>query len=257
MPEILFLHGGPGLTAELERRQFGTTLPVHWWDQPRISDRSEQAFEALVDAAVAELERLSHRPHDRVSLLASCFGALLARALFDRMPERVGEITISGGIWDLRVGILRIGEWLAHRHDDAELEAQCRETAEQDSPEGYLSLLARVSATRGFLDSQWSPEAHALRNAMRALASTGRLVDWPTLQVVTMAALTCAPPLPLVRPHPRTVHILIGRFDPYFHESDIDAWGRLWPTAIVQVVDAGHFPHLELPPSAWMPQQQA
>ena len=65
-----FLHGGPGMTAELERRQFGATLPVHWWDQPHIDADDRLPFGTLVDATVAEVTRLSDARRGPVDLLA-------------------------------------------------------------------------------------------------------------------------------------------------------------------------------------------
>lgn len=38
------------MTAELERRQFGPSLPVHWWDQPLVRAGADRAFETLIAA---------------------------------------------------------------------------------------------------------------------------------------------------------------------------------------------------------------
>lgn len=256
-PRVLFLHGGPGLTAELERRLFGASLPVHWWDQPHVRCGTKKPFESLVDAAVAEVERLSYRPSLRIDLLGSCFGSLLARALVDRIPERIASVTISGGILDVRAGILRLGNLLAKGQRDLELEALCRETAARDSAELYFALLVRVSTMPAFLDCHWSSEAQALRNAMRALAASGRLIDWPTLQSVMTATLTSYQAFPVTLAFPGEVRILLGRYDPYFDESDVAGWTTLWPSATVEIVNAGHFPHLELPSRTWMPRRSS
>lgn len=63
---VLFLHGGPGMTAELERRRFGETLPVHWWDQPFVGPNAERPFQVLIDAAVTEVARISTECEDRI-----------------------------------------------------------------------------------------------------------------------------------------------------------------------------------------------
>lgn len=251
-PGVLFLHGGPGLTAELERQRFGTSLPVHWWDQPRVNSGTQRVLETLIEAAVAELTRLSIDQDGPVHLLVNSFGAYLARALVDRVPERIGAITIGSGLWDLRTAILRLASRFAERDDDADLEVACRTTASSNTPEPYLVLLARVAARPHFLDCYWGPAAVEPREAMKTLAAEGRLIDWPTYQAGLAEALAM-PQVPLASPHPGGVRILLGRFDPYFEESDTGAWKALWPTATVEIVEAGHFPHLELPPAAWMP----
>jgi pimeloyl-ACP methyl ester carboxylesterase len=249
---ILFLHGGPGLTAELERRQFGPSLPVHWWDQPLVRAGADRAFEALIDAAEVEIARLSTEREGRIDLLANSFGAYLARALVDRAPERIGAITICAGVWDLCTAILRLGWRFARAQEDEDLEAACRHAAGVDTPQSYFALFARISAMSGFLDCCWSPSASETRQAMKALAAEGRLVDWPTCQAVMTAALA-VPQSALAAPHQGEVRIVLGRLDPYFDDSDIAVWRALWPGATVEVVDAGQFPHLELPPSVWLP----
>lgn len=252
---VLFLHGGPGMTAQLERRQFGATLPVHWWDQPRVGQDTRRPYEMLVDAAAAEATRLCSNGYTgRVDLLANSSGAYLARALVDRIPERIGAITICGGVWDLSTALLRLGRYFARQCGDADLEAACCRAAEADIPEGYLALLAQVSTIPGFLDFYWSPSAGEPREAMKALAAEGQLIDWATCHAVMIAEIA-APQTPLAAPHPGGVRIVTGRFDPYFDDGDIEARKTLWPSAIVEIVDAGHFPHLELPPEVWMPRR--
>lgn len=250
-PEILFLHGGPGMTAELERRQFGAVLPVHWWDQPLVRCGAARPFDTLVDAACVQISRLSTERRGRVNLLANSFGAYLARALVDRAADQVGAITICGGLWDLCTAILRLGSHFARARNDTDLEATCREAAAADTPQSYFELFARVSALPAFLACYWSPSAHEHREAMATLANAGRLIDWPTCQSVMIAALA-TPQSAVPVKHDQPVRIISGRFDPCFDEGDIAIWQALWPGATVKIVDAGQFPHLELPPSVWM-----
>jgi pimeloyl-ACP methyl ester carboxylesterase len=250
--KVLFLHGGPGMSAELERRQYGASLPVRWWDQPRIPCGTERPYEALIQAAVDAAVQLSDEREDAIDLLASSFGAYLARALVERIPERIDSVTICGGVWDLTTAIHRLARRFVERHGDPDLETACREAAQADGPECQLALLARVAAIPGFLDCYWSPTAQGPKEAMQRLAAQGRLIDWPTLHSVMTAALR-SPQAPLRAAHRAEVRIVLGRCDPYFHPSDIEAWTTLWPAARVMMVEAGHFPHLELPPSVWLP----
>jgi pimeloyl-ACP methyl ester carboxylesterase len=240
------------MTAEIERRRFGTTLPVHWWDQPTVGPNAEQPFEVLINAAVTEVIRLSTERGDQIDLLANSFGAYVTRALVDRVPERIGAISICGGVWDLSTAILRLGFRFAERNGDEDLNGACRRAAQVDTPEGYVALLARIAAIPGFLDCYWGPSALEPRETMRSLAAEGRLIDWHTCQSVMTAALV-TPQIPLRSPHPGKVRVLLGRHDPYFDQSDVDGWKTLWPGVAVEVVETGHFPHLELPPSVWMP----
>lgn len=239
------------MTAEIERRQYGRTLPVRWWDQPRVGG-VDRAYEALVDAAANEVTRLSSELGATVNLLASSFGAYLARSLVDRVPEQIGSITVSGGVWDLRTAFLNLGLWFAARYDDVQFKKACTNAQAVGDLEAYGALLARVGAIPDYFECYWSAKAGGPREAMRALVTEGRLIDMPTFQAV-LADVLMVPQVPLSAPHPGGVRILVGRLDPYFHGRDISAWKGLWPGALVELVDAGHFPHLELPPADWMP----
>lgn len=255
-PRILFLHGGPGMTAELERRQLGAASRVHWWDQPKVGLEASCPLETIVEAASEELTRLCRECAGPVDLLANAFGAYLARALIERIPERIGAVTICSGVWDLATSILRLVWRFIRLGCDGDLERLSRQALARSTPESYFEIFARVSAMPGFLDCFWSPSAQEPREAMIALAAEGRLIDWPTCQAVMIATL--ARPYSVLPPSQRReVRILLGEFDPCFEERDTAVWQALWPKATVQVVQAGQFPHLELPPSIWMPGGEA
>lgn len=251
-PRVLFLHGGPGMTAELERRRFERGLPVHWWDQPAVPAGAVRPLDMLLDAASAEISRLHDRCHRRIGLLASAFGAYLARALLERVPDLIGPITICSGLWELSSAILRLGSRFALRSGDSDLENACRLAAETDTPQAYFALFARVSALPGFLECCWRFPAGELREAVKALAAEGRLINWSTCQAVMTAALA-APQAPAPVRQQQPTRIILGRFDPHFDYGDIVVCRRLWPGASVRVVEAGPLPHLELPPPVWMP----
>ncbi|MBS0337665.1 MAG: alpha/beta hydrolase, partial [Proteobacteria bacterium] len=70
----LYLHAGPGLSAAMERQWFGTTLPVHWWDQPVAAAADAQPYRSLLDAARAELVRLADTAGRPVDVIAHSFG---------------------------------------------------------------------------------------------------------------------------------------------------------------------------------------
>lgn len=184
--------------------------------------------------------------------MANSFGTYLARALVDRVPDHIGAITICSGVFDLRTAVLRLGWQVAQSHGDLGLQTSCRETADANTAQSYFGLFARVSAMPGFLECCWNPSVKEPREARKALAATGRLIDWPTCQAVMTAALA-TPQVALPGPRHEQVRILLGRFDPYFDDSDIAVWRTLWSGAIDDVVNAGQFPHLELPVSVWFP----
>lgn len=249
---VLFVHGGPGFTAELERRRYAASLPVHWWDQPRVLATAPKAYEKLIQAAVAELKRLSDRNGAPVALLVSSFGTYLACELLRRAAERVESVTISGGVFDSRLPFVRLGRYLARCKSDQAIAEASRAAEDPTDPAGIWTLIGRIAATPGFYDHYWAPGAHEQRAAMRVLAAEGPMFDPATFEAV-MNKLLSFGALAAPNGESRPTRVLLGRYDPLVDEADPSIWRVLFPSALIEVVDCGHFPHLELPPSAWMP----
>lgn len=248
--ERLFLHGGPGFSAALERCWFGHALPVHWWDQPRVTAGLAQPVEFLLDAIEAELERLTVA-RGPIGLLASSFGARLALELLQRRSLPVSSLTIVGGTLDPRQAYVRLGERLAEvRHDPAL--ARAAEVATATSDQAALwALIGAIASIPNLTDAYWGPAAQEQRELHRRLTDEGTLLDLPTFQAVMRQILS----RPLNERSPDEsvpVRVLIGRLDPMARSGDVAVWRRHFPHASILEVDAGHFPHLELPASAWL-----
>ena len=246
---VLFLHGGPGLTAVLERRRWGH-LPVHWWDQPRFSPGTQQAHEKLVRATLDELASLYEPDRTPVPVLASSFGAHLALTLMVRAPEQIGAVSIVGGIVDVRAALVQLGRRMAECKRDVTLADASDAAAREVEP--VWALIEHLFGLPGLLGCYWSPAARAQCQEMLDLAAAGGLLHGPTFQSVLREVFLR--PLPN---GPREWHapltVCLGRHDPYGTASDEKTWKQLLPYAQVSWVDAGHFPHLELNPSLWMP----
>ena len=248
---MLFLHGGPGLNAVLEKQRFGSTLPVDWWDQPHVSAEVDAPFEWLVDAAEKEVRRLFDVQAKPVALVANSFGAHLAVALIERVPKKIASLDILGGILDVRTAFVRLAQRISEVNGDADLKALSDHAKESGDNESLWALIAKLFTVGNLLDFYWSLNAQPQREAMKALAASGLLVHAATFQAVLADFLKRKPPAAPMFGGP--VRVLIGRFDPYARENDADLWRPMFPQATVQLVEAGHFPHLELPAKDWMP----
>jgi pimeloyl-ACP methyl ester carboxylesterase len=250
--QVLFLHGGPGLSAELERRQFGTSLPVRWWDQPHFETEQSGAFDRLVDAALNELSRLHDLEEKPVALLASSFGVHVALALIERVPAKIGHLSIVGGTLDLRMALVCLGLRVAEQNHDLSLAATSQSARQSTNSETLWALINRLFSVTNLFDFYWSPTAAAQRAAMNELAAKGTLFHLTTYQAVLNDFFTRSAPRPTE--WRGSANVLIGRHDPYALPNDAESWRGVLPQASVQFVEAGHFPHLELPPSVWMPE---
>lgn len=248
---VLFLHGGPGLTCQMERDLYGDSLPVHWWDQPHFEAEQSNAFGSLVDAAVEELHQLYDPDKRPVPLLANSFGAQLALALIARVPAKIGHLSIVGGILDLRTALVRLGVHVANENHNSSLAAASQRAQQSTDNATLWALIDSLFSVRDLLDFYWSPTAMVQRVAMNQLAARGALLHVPTYQAVLNDFITRALPPPVT--WRGSAQVCIGRHDPYALPSDAESWRRVLPQASVQFVETGHFPHLELPPSLWLP----
>jgi pimeloyl-ACP methyl ester carboxylesterase len=185
-----------------------------------------------------------------VALLSSSFGAHLALALIERLPAKIGHLSIVGGTLDLRTALVRLGLHIAAQNRDSSLAAASRRAQESTDNATLWALNDRLFSVTNLLDCYWSPAATAQREAMNQLAATGTLFHVPTYQAVLNDFMTRGPPLPVT--WRGSVNVWIGRHDPYALPSDAESWRVVLPQASVQFVEAGHFPHLELPPSLWL-----
>jgi pimeloyl-ACP methyl ester carboxylesterase len=235
----------------MERDQYGDSLRMHWWDQPHFEAWQPGAFDLLVDAAVEEVGRLGGPEEKPVALLASSFGAQLALALIARVPAKVGYLSIVGGILDLRTALVRLGLHVANHNHDSSLAAASQRAQQCTDSATLWALIGSLFSVKDLLDFYWSTTAMVQRVAMNQLAATGALLHVPTYQAVLNDFITRAPPPPVT--WRGSAQVWIGRHDPYALPSDAESWRRVLPEASVQFVETGHFPHLELPPSLWLP----
>ena len=249
--QVLFLHGGPGLSAVLERQRLGSTLPVEWWDQPHVDADVGAPFEWLVDATEKELSRLFEAQARPVALLANSFGVHLALALMERVPEKIRSVSVVGGILDVRTAFVRLGRRISEVSRDAELEVVSSRAEKIGDSETLWALIERLFTVTNLLDFYWSPEAGAQLDEMKALAARGSLVHVPTYLAVLRDFLEKRPGVP--PEFDGSVQVWIGRCDPYARPDDADLWRAVFPKASVEFVEAGHFPHLELAADVWMP----
>lgn len=251
MADHLFLHGGPGLSAALERQRFGKSLPVHWWDQPHVEADVVEPFEWLVGAAEKELGRLVEVQQKPVAVLANSFGVHLALALIERVPERIASLDIVGGVLGMRTAFVRLAQRISEVNRDANLKAVSDCAEETRDSESLWVLIEKLFTVANLLDFYWGPRAQEQCESMKALAASGALVHAATFQAVLGDFLERKPPPPPA--FGGSVRVLIGRFDPYARADDGQLWRAVLPQASVEFVDAGHFPHLELPVEIWMP----
>src|SRR6185312_14011656 len=219
----IFLHGGPGFSAELERRRYAERLPVHWWDQPRLASDAVRPFDALVEAAREQLVGLSERRGAPVTVLASSFGTFIARELLAAIPERIESVTFSAGLLDIRLPFVRWGRWRAKRLADPALETASQAAAVSNDPDVFWKLIGHIVAMPDFFDDYWGPESLPQRAAMNDMLSPAR----PSPARMPSGD---APEEDACATMEIPVRVLIGTHDLLAEKADVGAWRALFPS---------------------------
>ena len=114
-PTTLYLHGGPGLNCVVERAWFGENYPVIWWDQPRLSADTENAYQTTLDAAAEKLAEFHALQGQPVHVYGWSFGARFALDLANRTPEAIDTLTLLAPTLCLETAFERIARYLASK----------------------------------------------------------------------------------------------------------------------------------------------
>ena len=248
----LFLHGGPGFHARVERAWFGDALPIRWWDQPPSLPRDDAPMRALVAAAAGEVRALAAAAGTPVSLVAHSFGGQVARDLADTIPDSIGRIVLLGCAFDPASAYLRFGEALMAAGSGTEELA--RALAAARARLGGDVLLAVVAASFGApaaLRHYFAPRAETVAGRYIAELVAGTVIDFDTLAAVLRDRHGHAPAIsPSAFAGP--VEFVFGDADPVCApEADLAAWWRVFPQVDSRIVASGHMIHVETAPEAW------
>ncbi|MDH4284701.1 MAG: alpha/beta hydrolase [Gallionellaceae bacterium] len=249
--KALFLHGGPGLHAAVERAWFGDLLPVLWWDQPAIAAGDPAPFRTLVDHAARQLRTIADANNGQVDLVAHSFGGQIAAALAKEQPAYISRITLLG-CGNPILQFFNLGKWqLGGEYEHPELQNAIAAAQEKCDESRFFSLAQACFPERRRPDFYFGPDSSAAQERYFALASSAPPLDISTFFSV-MRDMLLAPPLPQINDFAGNVTVFLGKHDPLLQlDEDMERWRRIFPQSQFRIVNAGHIPHLELPPEMW------
>jgi pimeloyl-ACP methyl ester carboxylesterase len=251
----LFLHGGPGFHARVERAWFGDRLPIHWWDQPAIAAEDRAPMRTLVDAAATELDRLAHAAGGPVSLVAHSFGGQIARALAEAMPGSIDRIVLLGSPFDPVDAHLRFAKSLVNAGADTpELVRALDGVSANVNPDSLLGVVSASFGVPGALRHYFAKDSEAVAQRYLEQLLQGPIIDFGTLASVLRDCMR-APPPATRSPFTGRVQLLSGTTDPICAGgSDAVGWQAVFPRARYRAVPSGHMVHVELAPDIWFGQ---
>ncbi len=240
----LFLRG-LGRSSALERLWHGDSLPVHWWDQPRVG-----SVDALTEAAALELERMA--ADAPVHVIGHSFGAQVARALADSRPERISRLTLLGCPFDPVEGAICLGEAIARKSRNEALEHCVRRVRESRNLDAFREMIRAAAADPSFPAIYFGPDSAEVRDWFLDLARQAVSVDFEMFFALMNDFLRNPPELAESR-YRGEVRVILGKHDPVLApEKDIRKWRAAFPGASFVWLDAGHYVHLESGPECWL-----
>ena len=254
----LFLHGGPGFHARVERTWYGDRLPIQWWDQPPIAADDPAPMQTLVAAAGAEVRRLAAASGAPVDLVAHSFGGQIARALAEAMPQRIAGLTLLACSFDPVAASLRFAESLDRAGVGTDELARALAAARPNAD--FDAVLCVVSATfgvPGVLRRYFAADAEPVAARYLECLLRGPVFDFDTLARV-LRDFQRAPPDALPGTFSGPVQLVFGTDDPICPaRSSESAWRAVYPHAQVSALPAGHMLHVEAVPDRWFGPRRA
>lgn len=192
----VFLHGGPGLNSEPERRYWEPALAaagvsVLFWDEPRTHADPSRAFEEILESATqALLNAVASNQGAAVGLIGHAFGANTALALADRFPALVSKLVLlapTTQIYTTFLRVMRIGHEEATRAGDqaaSRLIEECLIATQSFPDVAMLQGLSCALSQRGTWMRYW----HSLEHLQKydqlgqtkewALSASNRMAGW-------------------------------------------------------------------------------
>ena len=253
-PRALFLHGGPGGSAQLERAWFGTALPIEWWDQPRLTMDAARPLRAISSAGVEKIIELTDAAGDPIALVAHSFGGRVALAIANELPERVCEVVLISCGAHLPSQVVRLGRATARDHPgDKGLEQALRTAEQRNDLDSLLALITVVTSTPQWVRQYFGAHSDEVRSRYCAVAPNGPDVD-PATFVAVLREQLATPSTPTESRFGGRVALWLGAEDPLLDIHEETAfWRSSFPAMDISVVPGGHMLHLELPYSRWGP----
>lgn len=241
-----FLHGGPAMSAAMERESHPGL--AHWWDQPRPVVGARRPYQDLLAAAEAELRRQAHACGAPLTVLASSFGAVLAAHLARVAPELIARIVLLAPVADLEQGLLRLARRLAQyaQAPVTQLQAGLDAYARAPGREQYWSVVNALLAHPDLAAQYWLPGSPRAAWFLQMLARP-EMFDLAA-HMALADDYQRAPLQPQRVPFDGPVDLLLGVADPLDDAAAAAHWWRqCYPQARAHLLTAAHFPHLEQP----------
>ena len=248
----LFLHSGPGGSSRVERLWLGESDSIDWWDQPRTT--SEAAFSGLLKIAENKLHQSVEDYGAPVHVLTSSFGCEIGVHLVRCMPDHVRSLVMLCPVFDVPAGFVGLAEAQLAYEKSADLALALAAYRDAPSRSLFWGLIGSILASPRIFDRYWGHAEREKMDSFAALLGENETFDRNAFQMILNDFLI--PRGSAATGFTGPVTAILGAHDPFSDvEGATQATQLRFPHAVACVVDAGHFPHLEVSPALWEPEQ--
>lgn len=248
---VLFLHGGPGLSTQIERLWFENALPIVWWDQPIKKEDQPFNLETIVEAATQKLNQLSEEAQGKVDIIAHSFAGQVAYALARESHHLIHQITMINCPYEPLSGIERLAAAMLTICSTDELNAHYQGFMESKTSENFKKLVFSIAEHPSFPTVYFGPNSKGHCDRFSRLMSSVRFLDIDTFFSVMENYVDHQSNLEK-SPFEGQVKFLLGRHDPLVClEKDVAKWRGIFPQMELDVLDAGHYMQFELCSKFW------
>lgn len=252
----LFLHGGPGLHAGVERRWFRESLPVIWWDQPLQKDANGAPFRDAVIATTRKLSEVCDEARDSAQVIAHSFGALVAREIARESPDLIESLILLAPIRNVYSALQRLtGRLPGWSPPPASASDAGHPFGPEPSREHFAEFVQQLLKVSDLFDYYWGRESGRARDRYKQMSDELPQLHLESFLGVAHDSLR-ASNTPFAAPRKIPVRIVTGLQDPLFDEGELSLWRAEFPDTETVRLDCGHWIQFEVLPAHWMSQRR-
>lgn len=247
----LFLHMGPGLHAEVEKKLLSKKWShTYFWNQPSIHV-AENAFNQLVNSATQKLTELQTEIGQPIQIIAHSFGGHIANKLIQNNSSKISDCIFFNCGYDIPNGFFRLLKVIAQSSITApDLKKEINsylKTKSKSAKEDIWSYIGLISKDPNFNSYYWVDKNKY--NRYIELVSKTSALDMLSFQYILNDFLQNHLNLDMIQATnwKGKVEFHFGEKDPLIDlEHEMSIWTKIYPLAKIQTYpESGHFQHLE------------
>jgi len=244
--KFLFIHFGPGGNAQVERAWLGAqNSHIEFWDYTPPQN-ANHSFSELVDTYIQKIES-SHQP---LALVGHSFGANVAIAIHQQIPERIISLTLLSPLPKAAPAFLNLGRRIAVLQNPSlqNRVSSFESFLKKQSPASDVlnemwSLVFEIAQAPNFYSSYWA--SSSLFEKYAALCSKCKPLDFAVWQK-TLSDFVINHEKDQQIKTQVPVRIFLGDKDPYYLWEEKLYWVHMVGEKNVTILqNCGHHPHLE------------